>query len=1292
MIIPYPKALREVGEAVPLSGFRIAVASGERPRIAAGEINRRIASLGGAKLPVADLKAPPAKGRWIVIAPCTAVAADLKEHGIVVTPRDPGRQGYVIHPVGRSEELRLYLVGSDALGTLYAAVTCRSLIVKRGGRLLLQPAAVRDRPDFTYREHGMAFAEHLRGDWYAVLGAERQGDLPKARRLAAGYVALQKRHCDWMLRAKINLAWHPVNYKPGDMPAHTTVAAAAMKEIHDYGLARGIEAMAGDTTAIGAYPRDRDNPDFARVVRHRSHNRYFCWSRLEYHRRRARRAAEWLETAGYRGYYLHATDGGGWQNPELWNDRCPLCRKTYGDDRAKADAAVYDVYYREIKRRIPDLKFVAVIYPYTGRYLDPNYVQEQAARQMGSGRAARDLAERTAAGLTTFIRRLDGMLPRDVFVCIRESDRGHFDLARAAWGKRRFQLYYEYAFWKGWRPLFTTTPLWTRTFHDPSRDDILHSPSYKMWSEPTLLLGAECSWNTRRAGSRMFDTRRWREIGTALAPPPQRRTFALRACRWLFGNRAGPLVAPFFAENISYLYIARPDEVLKQTPIPDPAATMFAQADAASRAAASLEKLRLLQRRTPVLTGEEYGYFLNLYQTAQAAPILAAHRGHMMAARAAIRKGDRPAAEKHLTAARSHLAAAEPTWQAARKRVPQDKLFRSYIRKTSEFGMLHHLDVAALRKEADDLWDHRAERIAAHTIPHWFEQTCRRREVFAAPAGAEIRIDGRLDEPAWRSAPPVEHFVDHRVLRIESLETRARLLYDAKNVYVAFECRDPAPAAIEGRFAGRDEHALCDSVEVLLAPRGKGSQFTHWIVDSAGCIFDARATRLPDGQVQYTRRWNGTAQAAAARGADRWIVEMAIPAADLGAAPRLGGSCRALLCRNIVHTRPKGQAEQNAIVFLDGSGFRTPEKFATLRFARRGEGAAAPRLGLVLQPMSLRHVTTGDGSGTRIEGDLRIETDRYLHDARVAVRFTDGAKPLGVKELGLAKWMRLIWRPERPFFHLFGEELPGVVCTFEVTAREGQWRFVRRFGSPRRPAVPPEQLYAEGVDAHARGALAWPAFFPSGEPSTLSLPEGTIEFWLRPDWHVAPRPPGPGGSLAHTFFHMGPIRPDHPYLSNHSSLTIAHHRGGHLLCTLSNRHYEPRTVQAGIRHWRRGQWHHVALQWKLDDGGRTAMAIYLDGRLASDACRGNARSPNDRPLKMQPRGLPVQVGSMNTGYAPARAAIDELRISGARRYEGAFSPPKRCRPDAQTLALFHFDGTLEAAVPKHLRASPGPAQ
>ncbi|HIE51516.1 MAG TPA: hypothetical protein EYP85_07125 [Armatimonadetes bacterium] len=1289
-IIPRPKEIRALGNPVPLADFRIVVHKDERAQIGAREINERIISLGKKSLPVLPLQASLPPGKSIVIAPCSAKEISLAGVGLEITPTNPGEQGYVIHPVGAGDNLRLFLLGSDSLGTLYAAVTLRQLIIRRGDELLLQLAEVRDWPDYKYRQMGTPFSEPLRRGWYSILGAEREGDLPRARELAREWVAFQKRYFDWMLRAKINFAWNSTNIRPGDAPKKTTVVRAALREVHEYGLARGIESMAGDTTAIGTYPRDKDNPDFRDVVFHRAHKRYFCWSRLEYHRRRARRAAQWLADAGYTGYFLHATDGGGWRNPALWNDRCPLCRQTYGDDHAKADATVFGIYYREVKKRIPNLKFVAVVYPYTGRYLDPEYIYQQAAATMGEGEPARALAQQTVRKLTDFLQRLNTLLPPDIFVCIRESERRHLALARQVWGRRRFQLYYEYAYWKGWRPYFITTPLWTKSMYYPTHDDILYgNVPVRGWTEVTQLLGAECAWNVNRPGAREFDTRAWHELGTKQAPPPERQTFATRACRFLFGEEAGPLIAPVYAENISHTFIAFPEEVMQRVDIEDPVQTMREQAQATARAAASLERLWELQQRGRVLTGDWYGYFLNLYLMTQGARILATHRAHILAARRAIQHGDRAEVEKQLSAARTFLARAATEWAAIQKKVPRDQLFASYLRRTAAPGYLSQLRVSELQKEVEDLWNRREALMAAHTIPGWFERSCRRREIVAVPAGGPITVDGRLDEPVWAEAPPIEHFVDYRVLRLEALETQARLAYDANALYAAFECFDPNPMDISVTLPARDEHVLCDSVEILLAPPGESREFVHWIVDSKGTVFDARSTRTPEGMMKYSVRWNGSAQVKVVRGTDRWTVEMRIPAADLGFRPQAGLTGRALLCRNIVHTKPKGEEESNAIVFLEGSGFHTGEKFARLRFAPPGERFPAPQVELVLRPLRFAHETTGEGAGTRIGGDLRIETDRNLHNFRLRVRCTDGRQPLGRRELGTAPLVQLMWRPKEPFSLLFSGEVPGVVCTFTVTSREGTWTFVRRFGHPRRTPIPPNRLYTAGVDGLA---LARPAFFSSFNPRTIQLSEGTVEFWVKPHWDVVPRPPGPRGWLEHTFFNLGPIRPDHPYLSNRDSLTIFHSAGGYLSGIISNSNYEARTVQADIRDWRKGQWHHVALQWKLDDGGKTAMALFIDGKLASDRCLGSAKSPNTQPLQVKPLPLPIQIGSMNTGFRPAEADLDELRLSSIRRYKGAFTPKKRFEPDAHTLALFHFDGTLNATVPKGVTATPGPAQ
>ena len=434
------------------------------------------------------------------------------------------------------------------------------------------------------------------------MSAEAGGDLAKARRLAEEWVAAQKRHFDWLLRAKINMAWNPTSINPGDARDKTTVARAALREVHEYGRKRGIEAIDADTTSIGRFPQDKDNPDLNGCVLSKSHGKYFCWSRLDYHRRRAERAAQWLADCGYRGYYLHATDSGGWANPALWDERCDECRKNYGDDHAKADATVFDIYYRAIKDRIPDAKFVAVVYPYTGRYLDPEYIYRDAASAMGQGDAARGVAERACEKLTAFLQRLDSLLPPDIAICIRESEGKHLDLARHAWGRRPFYLYYEYAFWKGWRPYYLASPLMTRSLYYPDYDDILFgNVSGHGWRELTQLQGVECAWNVKAPGAMDFDSTAWHDWDATVEFPQQRQAFADRACRFWFGEQAGPLVAPTFAENISHYYICFPEEVLDQVRLDDPVQTMLDQSQAAGRAARSLDDLFALQQRSPIL-------------------------------------------------------------------------------------------------------------------------------------------------------------------------------------------------------------------------------------------------------------------------------------------------------------------------------------------------------------------------------------------------------------------------------------------------------------------------------------------------------------------------------------------------------------------------------------------------------------------------------------------------------------------------------------------------------------------
>jgi len=175
----------------------------------------------------------------------------------------------------------------------------------------------------------------------------------------------------------------------------------------------------------------------------------------------------------------------------------------------------------------------------------------------------------------------------------------------------------------------------------------------------------------------------------------------------------------------------------------------------------------------------------------------------------------------------------------------------SPTRKTSTAGLLSTLDPAELRQEVDDLAERCDELIAAHTIPGWFKRECRKRELLAVRTAQPMTVDGRLDEAVWTEAPRIEHFMDRRALRLESLETVGRLAYDDDTLYVAMECFDPNPAEIATAMPARYQHRLCDSIEVLTAAWAGSQTLAHWIVDSRGTIFDARAAKDVDGPVGY---------------------------------------------------------------------------------------------------------------------------------------------------------------------------------------------------------------------------------------------------------------------------------------------------------------------------------------------------------------------------------------------------------------------------------------------------------
>jgi hypothetical protein len=143
------------------------------------------------------------------------------------------------------------------------------------------------------------------------------------------------------------------------------------------------------------------------------------------------------------------------------------------------------------------------------------------------------------------------------------------------------------------------------------------------------------------------------------------------------------------------------------------------------------------------------------------------------------------------------------------------------------------------------------------------------------------RIDGRIDDAAWRDAQPASAFVDYlpEPGRAPTQATEVRIAYDATALYFAFRCHDTHPGRIRSRLARRDAAFDDDWVGVILDPRADGRGAAEMMVNPHGCVMDALVAgdgRGDDVSVDYPVR------AAATRDSAGWSAEMAIPFAGLG--------------------------------------------------------------------------------------------------------------------------------------------------------------------------------------------------------------------------------------------------------------------------------------------------------------------------------------------------------------------------------------------------------------------------
>jgi len=143
-------------------------------------------------------------------------------------------------------------------------------------------------------------------------------------------------------------------------------------------------------------------------------------------------------------------------------------------------------------------------------------------------------------------------------------------------------------------------------------------------------------------------------------------------------------------------------------------------------------------------------------------------------------------------------------------------------------------------------------------------------------------IDGDLSDPAWKTAPKANIFVDQQNGNPVADQTTAYVLYDAQYIYVAFTCKDSQPDQIQARETVPDSKYQSqgnnsnteDNVEVAFDPF-QGHHYEDRSLFSLNAI-GCRSAYLGGGRankVEWKGDWNGAVK----RVADGWTAEMRIP-------------------------------------------------------------------------------------------------------------------------------------------------------------------------------------------------------------------------------------------------------------------------------------------------------------------------------------------------------------------------------------------------------------------------------
>lgn len=154
--------------------------------------------------------------------------------------------------------------------------------------------------------------------------------------------------------------------------------------------------------------------------------------------------------------------------------------------------------------------------------------------------------------------------------------------------------------------------------------------------------------------------------------------------------------------------------------------------------------------------------------------------------------------------------------------------------------------------------------------------TAQVKSVSAFSTTEDIKIDGKLKEPAWMNAEPATGFIQYNPYNgaKPSFQTTVKILYDHTALYVGAMMYDPSPDSIFRELGLRDsDHLNADFFSADFAPYNDGLNAFSFMVTASGVQIDSKISESDEDDNTWDAVWESTVDIFDSG----WMVEIRIP-------------------------------------------------------------------------------------------------------------------------------------------------------------------------------------------------------------------------------------------------------------------------------------------------------------------------------------------------------------------------------------------------------------------------------